>query len=304
MKKNMLFFLIMMMFMPLVVNAEEYYLGNLKLGQRFENGDIIYRLIQREEFLEDADTLNNLIASEKHPHLIGTDIFGRMYGINFVIDDTINPCSGSCPSFSFSHYPDGKEYYWTLESYEELSTLEAAAVYFQTHEKKPNVSIINLVNDIDKYVAKKDEVLKYSVKVKNNGDGTSLNNIIVTNIPRGLFIIENKISDNGTYDEDNNKIEWKMALLMAEQEYTFEYYAKVISDDINEYVGNSYITSSQIQEQINSDNTTVKVQKNIEAEVINPKTGVTGYIVILIILLSISSSLYIILKKKKDYLLK
>ena len=299
MKKLILPILLFMMFIPFYVNAEEYYLGNIKVGQRFENGDTIYHVIQQGEFLEDSDTLNNLIANERYPHLLGTDIFGRMYGINFVIDDTVNPCSGSCQSFSFSHYPDGKEYYWTLENYEELSTLEAAAVYFKTHEKIPSISIISLVNDTDKYNAKKDEMLKYSVKVKNLGDGKSTNNTIITNVPKGIFVIEDKIADGGVYDKANSQIEWNYDLFEPDSEYTFNYYAKVIDDSINEYVGNSYIISEQILEKVNSENTIVILQNTSGKEITNPKTGVNNYIIIVGLLMTISVGICIALKRKK-----
>ena len=271
---NVLFIIIILfVFLPLIVNAEGYPLGDLKIGQRFESGDIISRNGAKSK---DLECLNYLIAYDKYPHLIGTDIFGRMYGINFYFDDEFISCSGSCFGVMFDYHgwysPDSRymddslfladnNKYWKLEKYEELSTLEAAAIYFKSYEKQPNLIVSNHVNNMDKYTAKKGDVLKYSINIKNIGEGKSTDNTIITNVPDGLLILEDKISDNGIYDQENNTIKWNYELLRSKEEYTFNYFAKVIDNNIMEYIGKSYIISSQVQEKTESDNTIVNIEK-------------------------------------------
>ena len=118
MKKYKLLIILFILFIPILANAKEYYLGNLKIGQRFESGDIIYRSTPPNELSNEPDTLNNLLISESHYNLSGRDLFGMLYGTNFILDEEINRCSGPCLSFEFSSN-DEKEYYWILERYEE-----------------------------------------------------------------------------------------------------------------------------------------------------------------------------------------
>jgi uncharacterized repeat protein (TIGR01451 family) len=328
MKKFILPILLLIIFTPIMVAAEhrykcakcadegisEYFIDNLKIGQEFYTGDIIYRSTPEEELLDDAGTIYHL-----YPY---TETIpwgpGHAYGINCFFDDIELSGSGSFFGFSVGLqsiwnydynsntiiYPSvaniDKNKYWKLEKLEKIAGGEAANLYFKSYNRTINLNIINKVNNLDKYNAKKGEVLMYTIKIKNTGDGYSENNLITTNVPTGLEIDKNRISNNGTYNEEDNIITWNLDELGPESEYTFNYYAKVIDDNITEYVGNSFMTSKQVQEKLNSSNTIVNVEKTINTPITikNPNTNTSGFLIIAMLLLMISSITFITIKRK------
>lgn len=166
-------------------------------------------------------------------------------------------------SYSIS-YPDDIEYnkniYWKLENVEPEG--EGIGLYFKSYNRTINLNIINKVNNADKYKAKKDEILMYNVKINNTGDGYSENNIITTIVSKEIEVEKDRISYNGIYNKEKNTITWIFDELGPNDEYTFNYYAKVVDDNIAEYIGNSYIRSNQVQEKVDSDNTIVNIEKN------------------------------------------
>ncbi len=301
MKYKYIIFLILFLFIPIFVEAEEYYIDNLDINQELECNDYLI-----------AFTPDDLLSSNENSI---AKIYGRVskaYALNFYFEDqssVYNNNQGSCTVDScnniyISCFPDGKERKWVIDKFEWSVPLEHANLYLKAIIKEPNLRIINQVNDTDKYVAKKDELLKYTINIKNIGDGKSFNNIIVAKIPLGLSIIEDSISDNGIYDKENSLIKWNYDLLESNQEHTFNYYAKIIDDGIKEYVGNSSITSDQIQDEVKSEDTNVSVQKKDEEikeidKIKNPNTGVNDYIIVSILIMIISIVVFIILKRKK-----
>ena len=305
MKRLLLPILLFMLFIPFYVNAEGYYLNNLKIDQKFMCGDRILYKTPNELLSSEEDTIKNIYGN-----------FENGYGRQFIFEElslskpiVIQPGNGVyCPPSSCSVaipcYPDGKDKYYKISKVE--YDAEAFSIYFKAYESKPNLAISNYVNDSDKYFAKKDEILKYSVKIKNTGDGKSTDNVVITNVPNGLLVLEDQISDNGIYDKNNKTITWNYELLGAGAEYTFYYFTKVIDSKITEYTGNSYISSNQVQEKAESDDTIVNTEnKIIVPDIIkNPNTETGIFIVLLTIILIISSSIYFIMKKRKDYILK
>ncbi len=334
MKKLLLTILLLIIFTPIMVAAEhsykcakcadegisEYFIDNLKIGQEFNTGDIIYRSTPEEELLDDAGTIYHL-----YPY---TETIpwgpGHAYGINCFFDDIELSGSGSFFGFSVGlHtiwdydynsntiiYPSvtnvDKNIYWKLDKVEKLAGGEAAALYFKSYNRTINLNIINKVNNLDKYNANKGEVLMYTINIKNTGDGYSENNIVSTFVPKGLEVDTHTISDNGIYDKDKNIIVWNLDELGPNDDYTFNYYAKVAVENLTEYIGNSYITSSQIQEKIESGDTIVSIENKINATdtIKNPKTGTGVSMIIVLIVLLVSSSAYILLKRKKSNITK
>ena len=298
MKKKVLSSLLFIMFIPFIVNAKIYQLNNLKEDQIFLCNDEISLYTPMDELLDDEDTIYN-----KYGH------FENMYGREFIfidLDSTSNrinsnggysPNSGTIP---ITCPNDNKERYWKITNIEYDLSLEYFSIQFTAYEKKPNLTITNLINDKEKYTAKKDEELKYSITIKNIGDGKSNDNIIITNVPKGISILEDRISDNGTYEKENNIIKWNKELLDPNQEYTFTYYAKITDINLTEYIGNSSITSNQIKEEVKSNNTVVNIEKteNTTNNIKNPKTDTGNFIIILIVLL-ISSLLFNLIRKRK-----
>lgn len=305
MKKFLLPILLFLMFIPFYVNAEEHYLNNLKIDQKYMCNDIILYQTPNELLSTDEDTIKNIYGN-----------FEIAYGRKFVFEELspaepiiIQPGNGVyCPPnacrVTMPCYNDGKDKYYKISKVE--FDYESFSIYFKAYESTPNLVISNYINDNDKYFAKKDEILKYSIRIKNTGDGKSTNNIVITNVPDGLLILEDKISDNGIYNKENNTITWNYELLGAAEEYTFNYYAKVIDSNTTMYIGSSYITSSQVQEKAESNETIVNIENIIIVPDIinNPYTGTRMFIAISIIILIVSSSIYLIMKKRKDYILK
>lgn len=323
MKKILFSIILFMMFMPFYVNAEdlyscdicteknipEYYIDNLKIGQEFNTGDVIYRVTPVDKLSDEIDTICNL-----HIHCPST-----AYGITYYFDEVTINLGGAYASaivgygFHLPNYSEvynevtfDKNVYWKLEKVEKLAQGEVAALYFQSYNRTINLNITNKVNNVDKYNAKKDEVISYSVNVKNTGDGYSENNIITTIIHKALEIDENRISDNGIYNKEKNTITWHLDEVGPNDEYTFNYYAKVVDENITEYIGNSYITSNQVQEKVISNDTVVSIENKINIPNImknpNTETGISVVIITIVILVSIIT--YIMLKRKKNYIMK
>lgn len=316
MKKTILPIILFAICIPFVVNAEsnisplcdicnekgirEYYVDNLKIGQELNTGDVLYLDTPIDKLLDDEDIIANLYPyNENDPWIPGKSLYISFYfdGENksFVNRKII------VGGYTFSNYYSSfysiidfnKNKYWKLDKVEKIAGGEGAAFYFKSYNRTVNLNIINTVNDIDKYNAKKDEILMYSVKIQNTGDGYSENNIISTTIPTGLEIDKDRISDNGIYNEEDNTITWNLDILNPNEEYTFYYYAKVIDSDIKEYIGHSYLTSNQVQEQIESENTIVNIEDTIE----NPYTGDKLYLVILFAVISMGLTTFIYKRK-------
>jgi len=309
--KLILIMFLIVLFIPILVDADdlyscdicsekgipEYYIDNLKIGQEFNTGDVIYRITPDDKLLDDEDTICNL------------NIYcpSRAYGIIYFFDEvtinlggayasTIVGYGDNLPYYSevYNEINFDKNIYWKLEKVERIEPEEAVALYFKSYHRKVNLSITNKVNSLDKYKANKDELLLYSVSIHNYGDGYSENNIISTVVPKGLEVDKTKISDNGTYNEDKNIISWNLDELGPNREYTFNYYAKVIDDSISEYIGNSYITSTQVSERVNSDDTIVTIDT-----IKNPNTGTKSIIIFIFSLLGIGIISY--LKYKRSF---
>jgi len=305
MKKIMIPIILGIIFIPFMVNAEynHYYVDNIEINQEFECGDYLNPI-----------TPNDLLSSNENTIANVYQRFSIMYSRRFYFEDESSiynnystQCNSSqCNEVQISCYPDGKERKWIIDKVKIQWSSEAAELYLKAVLKEPKISITNQINDNNTYNAKKDEIIKYSIKIKNTGDGKSTDNIIKTNIPDGLFIFEDQISDDGIYDKENNTITWNYELLGPNDEYTFNYYAKVTVEKITEYIGNSYITSSQIQEKVESDDTILTIENKINVPDIikNPKTVTSISMIIILIVLLVSSFAYILLKREKNYIMK
>ena len=301
MKKYWLPIIFFMILIPFYVNAEEYYVDNLNVDQELECGDILHPRAPSNLITNNENTIANTYGK-----------FSNMYGHTFYfIDEYLNfnnqtiLCSNGglqCDNrVIILCFPEVNEKKWIIDQVVVNNNLEYADLYLKAVLKKPKISINNQVNGNDKYIAKKDEILKYSIIIKNTGDGKSTDNIVIANVPDGLLILEDQISDNGIYDKENNTVTWNYELLGVEEEYTFNYYAKVVKDNVTEYISKAYITSSQVQEKTESDDTIVNIENKISVPdtIKNPNTGTGIFIVISIIILIISSSIYWIMKKEK-----
>lgn len=329
--KLILIIFLIVLFIPILVDADdlyscdicsekgipEYYIDNLKIGQEFNIGDVIYRYTPPELLSQDPDAIYKLF-----PLMDNFGYFTNIYSFSAVFDDfmtggtsfsgfivgypksyDVRNClysslyNGTCIYDSYDEKISfDKNVYWKLERFEE--GIESVTFFFKSYHREINISITNKVNSLDKYKANKDELLLYSVSIHNSGDGYSENNIISTVVPKGLEVDKTKISDNGTYNEDKNIITWNLDELWPNGEYTFNYYAKVIDDSISEYIGNSYITSTQVLESVHSNYTIVTIDtKDIEKSIKNPNTGTKSIIIFIFSLLGIGIISYLKYKR-------
>lgn len=329
MKKLLLPILLFAIYTPFVVKAEsnisplcdicsekgirEYYVDNLKIGQELNTGDVLYLDTPTNQLIDDEDIIANLYPySEEYPWRPGQALYVSFYfdGVNKGYSNRRIITGGymfsTYYSNIYSNIDFNKNIYWKLDKVEKLAGGEAAALYFKSYNRTIILNIINKVNNLDKYNANKGEVLMYTINIKNTGDGYSENNIVSTFVPKGLEVDTHTISDNGIYDKDKNIIVWNLDELGPNDDYTFNYYAKVADENLTEYISNSYITSSQIQEKIESGDTIVSIENKINATdtIKNPKTGTGVSMIIVLIILLVSSSAYILLKRKKSYIMK
>lgn len=317
MKKIIFLFLLSMMFIPFIVNAEtcnpingkNYSIDNLKIGQEFNTGDMLYRTTPEDEFLDDPESIS-YITGQLHKlsnyYAIPIDFENRVGGGSAAFGGVIIGYGNisNCHSNICDEIDCDKNIYWKLDRVETLVSGEVIKLYFKSYKRAISLNIINKVNNVDKYIANKGEVLKYSIIITNTGDGYSENNMISTVIPAGIEIDKNTISDNGTYNDETNTISWSLDELGPNNEYTFNYYGKIIDDSITEYVANSYITSNQVQEKVESNDTIVNIEKkiNIPDTITNPDTRSGIAIIIIEIILVTSSATYMLLKRKKNIL--
>ncbi|MBR4262829.1 MAG: DUF11 domain-containing protein [Bacilli bacterium] len=202
---------------------------------------------------------------------------------------------------------DNTSFYGQIATTDEDSMWGSACfevIYFFVNEGLPELKISNTVNDVLSYNATNNRKLKYNVKVSNVGKGDSLNNIIVTNVPEGITVKEDSVSDRGVYNKSKNIITWNYSSLAPEEEHTFTYEAIVPESALttNKYIGNSYVMSDQVVTQVKSEDTIVQLEglPNPE-EANNPKTGLFD-VNIIFLLIAVLIIIFFAINKKKNYL--
>lgn len=318
MKKLILSILLFLIFIPFAVDADtcslsngkNYSIDNLKIGQEFNTGDMLYRTTPEDEFLNDPDSISYItgrLVKLSDYYAVQFDFENRVGGGSSAFGGVIIGYgnSSNCYSNICDEINCDKNIYWKLDRVENLVLGEAIKLYFKSYKRAISLNVINKVNNVDKYTAKKGEILKYSIIITNTSDGYSENNIISTVVPSGIEVDKDRISDNGTYNEETNIISWSFDELGPNDEYIFNYYAKIIDDSIIEYIGNSYITSSQIQEKVESDDTIVNIENKISIPdtIKNPDTESGIAMIIIVIALVASSATYMLLKRKKSHII-
>ncbi len=145
--------------------------------------------------------------------------------------------------------------------------------YFVSEQGTVKLEITNTVNGLTKYNASNNKQLEYKISVKNSGDVSSENNVLVTNVPKMVVVEESSISDSGVYNKQSNTISWNITKIDASEEVKVSYKAIAPkSADGKELIGNSYITSDQVTTRVYSNNTIVTLDKIVEI-IDNPNTG-------------------------------
>ena len=94
-------------------------------------------------------------------------------------------------------------------------------------------------------------------------------------------------------------ITWNLEELNPNGEYTFNYYAKVIDESIAEYTGNSYITSNQVSEKVESENTIVNITNEINVSDTLSNSSFKSNVFKVMLILIIITIIYKFLKSTK-----
>ena len=73
-----------------------------------------------------------------------------------------------------------------------------------------------------------DQILVYNIKISNKGNSESKDFEIVDEIAAGLEYVSNSVTDNGIFDDENNKVTWNITL-SANEEKTVSFKVKVLN---------------------------------------------------------------------------
>ena len=225
------------------------------------NGNIVWQYAyggNEDSEHEGWDVGDNLIYSY--------DLNGNIDGVIFMMSDT---------SSNFGTIVNKGDY-------------DPVLVKFGFHKPKMDISVT--LDDKDIVLYEKERESTYKVLVKNIGNTDSDDNIIKTVIPQELEIIEDSISDSGTYDKDSRTITWTYGKLMMGDSKEFSFKVKT-KDKLDKNIQfNSTLTSSITS---NQESNEVKI-------IINPITKVG--IGLLVIVLFIGSVIYLVFIKNKKLL--
>ncbi len=156
------------------------------------------------------------------------------------------------------------------DSYNRYSSYYNVVPYFVSKKATVTLEIKNTVNNVSKYDASKDKNLEYQITIKNTGNITSTNNVIVTYVPKEVEVNKNGISDNGTYNQNNHTITWVLGAIEANESKTLTYKATAPKETHQNLVGHSTIKSDQVAKEVISNDTVVVVEK--EQESVNAKS--------------------------------
>ena len=186
--------------------------------------------------------------------MLSYDMYGRPDGVIYVLPDTST---------------DWRDIY-------NGGYMDPVIVKYGLH--LPEMSIEVKLDDKDVVTFEKDNTLTYKVLVKNIGNTDSDDNVIKTIIPEGIEIIEDSISDNGTYDKDSRTVTWTYGKMMMGD--SKEFYFKVMTQDkLDKNLQFNSVLSSSIT--TNQESNEVKI-------IINPITKV-GMGVLVIVLFALSA---------------
>lgn len=157
-----------------------------------------------------------------------------------------------------------------------------------------SLSINTLVNNNDETLIDTDSEVLIKVLVMNKGSIDSFNNIIESKINNGLEVVNDSISDNGTYNMKDNSVIWNIDDIKPSEQITLYYKVKPktqIEENKSYRIGSSVINNIE-KVKLSSNKAEIKVNP-----LINPKTG-DDRTYIVIFGLVVSSLLFIALKSK------
>ena len=163
----------------------------------------------------------------------------------------------------------------------------------------PSLTINSLVNEKENITITSSTVLEYNVKVNNNGNSVSYDNVIVSKLPIEFTYVEGSASNGGVYDPNNHSITWNLMRLDSNRSINLRYRASAPGDlvSLKNYETVATIESSSVNGRIVSNKANVKLLSNI---ISNPKTNapIIGIAITLIIVWGVAIYLCIDRKRK------
>lgn len=260
--------------------------NNIISSSIYLNGLSNYNMIRAENF----EGINSLADFSKYDYGNFSGINGDSTCINQstadgkIVSDTLsNPCENSIRESSWSY---------------------DLVHYFIDYQGEAKLEIENTVNGSSEYNAKNNQELNYEITIKNSGDVSSWDNVVITSIPEEIIVNEDSISDDGDYDKSDDSITWKIDELEAGEKYTLSYSATVSdkADKSKTYIGKTKVFSNQ-SEVVHAKDTKVYLSNASELidrnNLVNPNTystAVFGIVTVILVCLVIST--YIVKKKE------
>lgn len=170
----------------------------------------------------------------------------------------------------FYNYDENINYvdYLNREDKEEINkkTCKDNDCYLEIKDKirELNLYIKNTIKNKNTIITRRGKILNFKVKVSNDDNKESKDNIITAYIDKDMTIIPNSISDYGVLDKKNNTITWDINLIDNNSSFELSYDAYVNNGVDTNKMYNSHLTlkSNTISNHITSNNTNILLIEN------------------------------------------
>lgn len=268
------------------MKEKAYLIGRGQIYVSFNNNNFI----NYASIYIDVDSLSYInYDSIENPENLQKDLNGENY---YALDIRHN-----CPPLKID------ENQFNENKIELSSILVSGNCPFDIVDKKGTIelSVENYVNKKQNVLTTSNKKLSYSIVVKNSGTAPSTDNIIISNIPKGLEYVEESASHSGEYNKEDHKVQWNIEELDAEETLELTYEA-IIPKDANpklEYIGTTSINSREVSTEIKSKETVVNLEKTTQP-IQNPQTSNFINFIILTIFGLTSFGVYLTSYKKRN----
>ena len=160
-----------------------------------------------------------------------------------------------------------------------------------------SLNISSYVNNEEEMALKETSTVTIKVFLKNDGKAPSYDNVVVSNVPKGVEYVEDSATDNGVYNEESKTVTWNLDYLDSEKGYTFTYDVIVPKGQSSSvYVTTSSVSAGDNETPIESNEARVTTPGT--GNIVNPKTGDTRSSIIVVLLIISFSALYYSFTKK------
>ena len=133
-----------------------------------------------------------------------------------------------------------------------------------------NINIKNTIKNMSSIITRRGKINTFKIKVINNDEKDSNENIITTYLNKDITVIPNSISDYGVLDKKNNTITWDISLIDNNSSFELFYDAFVNrgADTNKIYDTHTVLKSDTVKNNITSNSTKILLIENVIFEVI------------------------------------